>query len=97
MRLCRKKKIDLILTKSFSRPGLHTLDMMKAIRGLRRLKVDVYFEKECLWLYQQEADLLITAYCAISQAESESMSRSLIEKIRTGAKNEREYLKASLS
>lgn len=87
LRLCRKKKIDLILTKSFSRLGRNTLDMMKAIRELRRLKIDVYFEKEGVWLHQQEADLLITAYCAISQAESESMSRNIKWGIHRGFQN----------
>lgn len=66
LRLCRKQRIDLIFTKSFSRLGRNTLDMMRAIREFRRLKVDVYFEKEGVWLHQQEADLLLTAYCAIS-------------------------------
>ena len=53
------------------------MDMMKAIREFRRLKIDVYFEKEGIWLHQEEAELLITAYCALSQAESESMNLNI--------------------
>lgn len=55
LRLCRSGKIDLILTKSFSRFGRNTLDMLKTIRELRRLNVDVYFERENVWLQQQKS------------------------------------------
>ena len=48
MRKCRKRQIDLILTKSMSRFGRNTLDMLKALRELRGLGVDVYFERENL-------------------------------------------------
>lgn len=87
LRLCRSGKIDLILTKSFSRFGRNTLDMLKTIRELRRLNVDVYFERENVWLHQQESSLLITAYCALSQAESESMSQNIKWGIRCGFQN----------
>jgi len=43
---CRKGKIDLILTKSISRFGRNTLDMLKAFRKLHELGVDVY-RKAC--------------------------------------------------
>lgn len=63
------------------------MDIMKAMQELRWLKIDVYFEKEGIWLHQQETDLLITAYCAISQAESESMSRNIKRGICRGFQN----------
>lgn len=50
MKLCRRGKVDLILVKSFSRLGRNTLDMLRALRELRDLGVDVYFEEENLWL-----------------------------------------------
>lgn len=87
LRLCRKRKIDLILTKLFSRLGRNTLEMMKVIRELRWLKIDIYFEKEGIWLHQQDADPLITAYCTLSQAESESISRNIKWGIRYGFQN----------
>lgn len=43
---CRKKRIDLILTKSISRFGRNTLDMLRSLRDLRGLGVEVYFEQE---------------------------------------------------
>lgn len=87
LRLCRSGEIDLILTKSFSRFSRNTLDMLKTIRELRRLNVDVYFERENVWRHQQESSLLITAYCALSQAESESMSQNIKWGIRCGFQN----------
>ena len=77
LRDCRKKKIDLILTKSVSRFGRNTLDILKALRELRDLEVDVYFEEENLWLHDREMDMLLTTYCAFAQHESESMSKNI--------------------
>ena len=39
---CRKKRIDLILTKSISRFGRNTLDMLSSLRDLCGLGVEVY-------------------------------------------------------
>ncbi len=43
---CRKKKIDLILTKSISRFGQNTLGMLQSLQDLSGLGVEVYFEWE---------------------------------------------------
>jgi len=40
MKKCRKGKIDLILTKSISRFGRNTLDMLKALRELDVLGIE---------------------------------------------------------
>lgn len=81
---CRKKKIDLILTKSISRFGRNTLDMLRSLQDLSGLGVEVYFERENLWLNEQEIQVLLTAYCALAQAESEEMSRSIKWGIKRG-------------
>ena len=44
MRVCRKKKIDLILVKSLSRFGRDTLETIKQIRRLKRMNIGVYIE-----------------------------------------------------
>lgn len=44
--LCRKKKIDLILTKSISRFARNTLDCIKHVRILKSWGIPVIFEKE---------------------------------------------------
>lgn len=77
IRHCRKGKIDLILTKSTSRFGRNTLDMLRVLEELRELNVDVFFEKENLWLHERDLQIMLTAYCAFAQAESEDMSRDI--------------------
>ena len=74
---CRRKKIDLIFTKSISRFGRNTLDMLRSLQDLRGLGVEVYFERENMWLNEQRIQTLLTAYCAFAQAESEDMSRDI--------------------
>jgi DNA invertase Pin-like site-specific DNA recombinase len=54
MELCRKRKVDLILTKSVSRFGRNTLDAIKAMRKLQSLGIDVWFEVEGLRLLDRE-------------------------------------------
>jgi len=84
MRKCRKGKVGLILTKSISRFGRNTLGMLKALRELKGLGIEVYFEKENLWLGEQELEMLLSVYCAFTQSESESMSQSIRWSIRQG-------------
>lgn len=64
---CRKKKINLILTKSISRFGCNTLDMLCSLRDLRSLDIEVYFEQEDMWLNEQRIQILLTAYCALTR------------------------------
>ena len=77
IRQCREEKINLILTKSISRFGRNTLDIFRVLQELRELNVDVFFEKEDLWLHERDLQIVLTAYCAFAQAESEDMSRNI--------------------
>ena len=77
MHQCREEKITLILTKSISRFGRNTLDILRVLQELRELNVDVFFEKEDLWLHERDLQIVLTAYCAFAQAESEDMSRNI--------------------
>ena len=77
MHQCREEKINLILTKSISRFGRNTLDILRVLQELRELNVDVFFEKEDLWLHERDLQIVLTSYCAFAQAESEDMSRNI--------------------
>lgn len=81
---CKRKKIDLVLTKSISRFGRNTLDMLCSLRNLRGLGAEVYFEQEDMWLNEQRIQILLTAYCALAQAESEDISRNIKWGIKRG-------------
>lgn len=84
MKLCRRRKIDLILVKSFSRLGRNTLDMLWALRELRDLGVDIYFEEENLWLHDERMEMLIAVFCALAQSESENISQNIRWGVRQG-------------
>lgn len=84
MRRCENDEVDLVLTKSVSRFGRNTVDMLMALRTFREHGVDIFFEKEHLWLHEQEMQLFVTICCAFAQAESENMSRSIRWGIKRG-------------
>lgn len=84
MQMCRRGKIDLILTKSISRLSRNTLDTLQTLQEFRELGVGVYFEKENMWLHDKHMDLLITVFCAFAQNESETMSQNIRWGVRQG-------------
>ena len=84
LRCCRNGTIDLLLTKSVSRFGRNTLDSLRALRELQILGIDVYFEKENLWLHDRQMQVLMTVYFAFAQAESEGASQSIRWGIKEG-------------
>ncbi len=72
---CKKKKIDIIYTKSISRFTRNTLDFLEDIRKLKKMGVDVYFENERIWLKDERSELTMTIYATVAQEESVSKSR----------------------
>ena len=77
IRLCRKRKIDLILVKSISRFARNTVDCLHYIRALKELGIAVIFEKENINTLDSEGEMLITLLGAFAQAESESISQNV--------------------
>ena len=77
IRLCRKRKIDLILCKSISRFARNTVDCLNYIRALKELGITVVFEKENINTLDSEGEMLITLLGAFAQAESESISQNV--------------------
>ena len=77
IRQCRKKKIDIVLTKSISRFARNTVDCLNYIRALRDLGIAVIFEKENINTLETDSEMLITMLGAFAQAESESISANV--------------------
>lgn len=77
MELCRKKKVDLILTKSGSRFGRNTIDSLKAVRKLQALGINIWFEAEGLHTLDQNSQFIMEIFTAIAQSESESKSKDI--------------------
>lgn len=78
IQLCKKGKVDMIITKSISRFARNTLDCLKYTRMLKELNVDVYFEEQGLHSKQQGSEFYITIYGSIAQSESENISANVI-------------------
>ena len=77
IRMCKQKKIDIVLTKSISRFARNTVDCLHYIRALRELGIAVIFEKENINTLEADSEILITMLGAFAQAESESISANV--------------------
>lgn len=87
IRLCRQRKIDVILTKSLSRFARNTVDSLGYIRELRALGIAVISEKENINTLTAESEMLITIMSCFAQAESESISKNVSWGVRQSSKN----------
>lgn len=74
---CRKGEIDLILTKSISRFARNTATLLKTIRELKSLHVDVYFEEQQLHSVSQEGEFMLTLLASMAQEEARDMSENV--------------------
>lgn len=74
---CKRKRIDLIVTKSISRFARNTVDVLKTIRKLKSKGVDVYFENEHIWLSQERSEINMAIIAAIAQEESVAKSQNI--------------------
>ena len=83
---CKKRKIDLILTKSISRFARNTLDSIQYVRMLKQLGITVIFEKENINTSTMNSEMILTVLSAFAQAESESISQNVARGKRMGFK-----------
>ena len=77
IKACRRRKIDMIITKSISRFARNTVDCLKYVRLLKELGVDVYFEEQGIHSTDPGAEFYITIYGSIAQSESENISHNV--------------------
>jgi site-specific DNA recombinase len=74
---CKSRDIEIVLTKSISRFGRDTVEILDALNQLRALGVRVIFEQEVLDTADTDNDLLISIIESIAQAENESRSENI--------------------
>ena len=74
---CKSRDIEIILTKSISRFGRDTVEVLDALNQLRILGVRVIFEQEVLDTADTDNDLMISIIESIAQAENESRSDNI--------------------
>ena len=77
IKLCKRGKVDMIITKSISRFARNTLDCLKYTRMLKAIGVDVFFEEQGIHSTQLGAEFYITIYGCIAQSESENISANV--------------------
>ena len=70
-------KIDLIVTKSVSRFARNTVESLTTIRKLKEHGVECYFEKESIYTFDGNGELLLTIMSSLAQEESRSISENV--------------------
>ena len=84
---CRKRKIDLILTKSVARFARNTVDTLNYVRELKSRGVAVYFEEQNIDSLKINTEIVIGLNGVIAQAESENISANISWGLRKRMRN----------
>ena len=79
---CDAGKIDMIVTKSIQRFARNTVDLLKVVRRLKDLGIEVWFEKENIHTMSGDGELMMTILASIAQEESRSISENVKWRIR---------------
>ncbi len=79
---CRNGKVEMIVTKSISRFARNTLTLLEAVRELKSIGIDVYFEKENLHSISGDGELMLSILASFAQEESRSVSENCKWRIR---------------
>lgn len=74
---CEAGKIDIILTKSISRFARNTVDLLKTVRHLKDLGIEVRFEKEHIHSMSGDGELMLSILASFAQEESRSISENV--------------------
>lgn len=69
--------IDIILTKSIQRFARNTVDLLKTVRHLKEIGVEVWFEKENIRSMSGDGELMLTILASFAQEESRSISDNI--------------------
>lgn len=79
---CRAGNIDLIITKSISRFARNTVTLLKTVRELKDIGVDVYFEEQHIHSMSADGELMLSILASYAQEESYSASENQKWRIR---------------
>ena len=73
---CEKGLIDIVLTKSISRFARNTVDLLKTVRHLKELGIEVRFEKENINSLSGDGEVMLTLLASFAEEESRSISEN---------------------
>ena len=88
---CRDGKVDLIITKSISRFARNTVTLLKTVRELKTLGVDVFFEEQNIHSLSADGELMLTILASYAQEESLSASENQKWRVRQNFQNGRPW------
>ena len=84
---CKEGKIDLIITKAISRFARNTVTLLKTIRELASMNVEVYFEEQNIYTLSSEGEFLITILASYAQEEARSVSENQLWRVKRNFEN----------
>ena len=93
---CRKGEIDIILTKSISRFGRNTVELLKTIRELKQLNISVRFEKEDIDTLTTDGELLLTLLSTLAEEESKAIGENIRWKVKKKFEQGLPYIKQDM-
>lgn len=70
-------KIDMIISKSISRFGRNTETVIRTIRELNSIGVDVYFESQRMHTLSKDGEFMLTILASFYQEEARSVSENM--------------------
>ena len=73
---CKAGKIDMVVTKSVSRFARNTVTLLRTVRMLKSLGIDVFFEEQGIYTLSAEGEVMLTLLGSFAQAESLSCSEN---------------------
>lgn len=74
---CRHGKIDMVITKSISRFARNTLTLLKTVRELKAINIDVFFEEQNIHTLSEDGEMILTFLATFAQEESRSTSENM--------------------
>ncbi|GHU52469.1 hypothetical protein FACS1894132_02170 [Clostridia bacterium] len=86
---CRAGKIDMVITKSVTRFARNTVTTLEAVRELKLLGMDVFFEKENIHSMSGDGELMLSILASYAQEESRSASENVKWRLRSKFKEGR--------
>lgn len=79
---CKSGDIDMVITKSISRFARNTVTLLRVVRELKEIGVDVFFEEENMHSLSADGEMMLTLLAGVAQEESLNCSESVKWRIR---------------
>lgn len=75
---CKNDKLDIIVTRTLSRFGRNTIEVLEQLRSLKECGVEVRFVQEELSSNDPEHELMISIISGLAQADNESRKENIM-------------------